>query len=389
MFTKIRIDNYVLQKVLGKGKNSEIFLATKDQSHEKFVIKKYSREFNGKSNLYNEINILKKLNHPNIIKLEDLKKTRNSFYTIYEYCNGEKLSEILHYYMEFYNKKLLPEGIVQHLMNQIIYAFLYMERMKICYNEFRMENNVNYNNINLDNILINFDNEKNKEEINLMNATAKIINFKNAYTFTYENFQLDGELILSQHNKKRVDSIIFCLGKICYELIVGKTPFEANNDEELKTKIKKGDYYIPSGLSMEAIDFINNTLKYSEENRLQLYNLQKLDFLSKKIEDFHFCNFNHMKIFDKANINIQGIVVNMKNKEDKVLTKIIEMSEENEEESKNEIKNEKYELFSIENPFPNLKESVEQDINDEDYVYLAPNFKIKDSIMLYQKRNKK
>lgn len=33
-----------------------------------------------------EINILLKLNHPNIIKLKDFKKTTNNWYLIFEFC---------------------------------------------------------------------------------------------------------------------------------------------------------------------------------------------------------------------------------------------------------------------------------------------------------------
>lgn len=48
-------------------------------------------------NLKNEINILAKINSPNVIKLVDIVKTENNFYLVMELCNGgdlEKLKEI-------------------------------------------------------------------------------------------------------------------------------------------------------------------------------------------------------------------------------------------------------------------------------------------------------
>ena len=42
-----------------------------------------------------EINILKKLNHPNIIKFIDAKKTENNIYLIMEFCNGGALEDFI------------------------------------------------------------------------------------------------------------------------------------------------------------------------------------------------------------------------------------------------------------------------------------------------------
>lgn len=43
----------------------------------------------------NEINILKSIDNPNIIKLIDALKTQNNYYIVYEYCNGGTLEEKL------------------------------------------------------------------------------------------------------------------------------------------------------------------------------------------------------------------------------------------------------------------------------------------------------
>lgn len=42
-----------------------------------------------------EINIIKKLNHPNIIKFIDAKKTDNNIYLIMEFCNGGSLESLV------------------------------------------------------------------------------------------------------------------------------------------------------------------------------------------------------------------------------------------------------------------------------------------------------
>ena len=42
-----------------------------------------------------EIKILRKMDHINIIKLYDIKKTANNFYLILEFCNEGDLNEYL------------------------------------------------------------------------------------------------------------------------------------------------------------------------------------------------------------------------------------------------------------------------------------------------------
>ena len=377
--TKItKIDEYELKEVIGKGKISEIYLASKDQSSEKFAIKKYLREIAEKDisilrDLKNEIVVLRKINHPNIIKFKDIKKTKKTFYLIYEYCNGEKLSKIINDYIQIYNKKL-PEEIVQKLMKQIIDAFEYINSKKICFPEFEdlgyLDNdriNIGDENIKLDNILVDFNSETDKEKINLIDAKIKMINFKKAYYY-HDNFDMrEGNINLSKTIKK---NIIFCIGKICYELLTGKPPFEEKYLGEF------GNYFIPNNLSIEAINFLNSTLQKSEQFRVSLKDIHKLDFLSKNKNDFHFCDFTRMPNFDKLNLNIKGIIVNINNDKYKEYIKV-------------KIKKENKELTDKENPFSNLKESLEIDINSNEDNGNNNLPIIKDSVQLYLEKYRK
>ena len=51
----------------------------------------------------NEIDILSKIDHPNVIKFKEILRTTNNFYLIYEFCNGGVLVHLLK------KKKLLSE----------------------------------------------------------------------------------------------------------------------------------------------------------------------------------------------------------------------------------------------------------------------------------------
>ena len=117
----------------------------------------------------------------------------------------------------------------------------------------------------------------------------------------------------------------------------------------------------------------------SDKFRVSLKDIHKLDFLSKNINDFHFCDFNIVPNFDKLNLNIKGIIVNINNDKYKEDIKINEKKENNE-------------LSDIE-PFSNLKESVEIEINKNDEANGNNKanenydmFNIKDSVTLYKNK---
>ena len=95
----MKLENYELVDKLGEGAFGEVWLTTKKDSPKKFATKKLDREEIEKSEsmkyLRNEIAILQYLNHPNIVKFKDVKKTKKNFYIIMEYCNGGELSKDL------------------------------------------------------------------------------------------------------------------------------------------------------------------------------------------------------------------------------------------------------------------------------------------------------
>ncbi|MBR4592991.1 MAG: protein kinase, partial [Bacteroidaceae bacterium] len=73
---------------------------------------------------------LRNVNHPNIIKLHEIKQTLNNFYLVFEFCNGGGLSNCLERYMKN-NGKPFTQEIVQHIMKQIVSGIQYLHNNKI------------------------------------------------------------------------------------------------------------------------------------------------------------------------------------------------------------------------------------------------------------------
>ena len=109
----MQIGDLVLLKPVGKGAFGEVFLTTKRGTQQQFATKKVQKSVvlqeKVKKYFNNEIFILRNVNHPNIIKLYEIKQTLNNFYLVFELCNGGGLSNCLERYMKNNGKPFTKE----------------------------------------------------------------------------------------------------------------------------------------------------------------------------------------------------------------------------------------------------------------------------------------
>ena len=246
------------------------------------------------------------LEHPNIVKLEETKKSYHSYYIVMEYINGGGLSQCLKKYIEK-NGKAFPENIVQYLMRQIIDALVYIHDKKIIHRDLK-----------LDNIMVHFDSESDKENLNMMKAQIKIIDFGFAILLSKEDLASTAvgspinmdPIILEKYNQIRDKNStydnkadIWSIGTVCYELLIGKTVFNAETMNDLVEKVKEGKYKIPSSVSKELVSFLNDMLQYDPNYRLNAKELQKHPFLTKNIKDFSYINTKRVTKDDKIKKN--------------------------------------------------------------------------------------
>jgi serine/threonine protein kinase len=79
---------------------------------------------------------------------------------------------------------------------------------------------------------------------------------------------------------------IWSLGTICYEMLIGKSAFDADDMEDLISKVENGSYNVPTTLSHEVVSFLNGMLQYEGVNRLSAEQLSRHAFLTKDVKDF-------------------------------------------------------------------------------------------------------
>ena len=324
------LDEYTLTQFLGKGTFGEVYLTKKQNSDFLFATKRMSKELvdDPKYTKYfnNEITILRKLYHKNIIRLEALKKTTHHYYVIMEYCNGGTLTECLEKYKNIYHKPFTEE-IVQYIMRQIVSAINYIHSLRIIHRDLK-----------LDNILVKFENESDKTKLNLLKAEIKIIDFgfaaykdqkgllqtaigspMNMDPLILKKFNPDGTTNKELGYDEKAD--IWSLGTLCYQMLIGSCAFDAYNMKELVSKIEEGTYKVPTNLSKEVVSFLNGMLQYNPEKRLSANDLIKHAFLIKNISDFTRIDINQIskKVYGgelKINIKENNTIWSIFNEDD-------------------------------------------------------------------------
>ena len=299
----MKVDNLTLEKLLGKGSFGEVQLTRIDGDDKYYATKVYEREkiepTQAFKYLKNEIKILHMLDHPNIVKFVQVKKTKKHFYIVMEFCNGGELEQLLDQYQKKFGCAF-SEEIVQYLMKQIISAFKYLHGKNIMHRDIKLEN-----------ILVNFDNEEDKKNLNMMKATVKIIDFgfaciieKNSLTYTAIGNMLNMDPLilkkLTSHGKVRElgydqKADIWSLGTICYQMLIGKAAFDADDIDELVDKVEKGKYKVPTSLSREVVSFLNGMLQYDSNLRLTSEQLYNHPFLTTNYKDLHKIDLSKVK----------------------------------------------------------------------------------------------
>ena len=303
---------YTFGKVIGTGSYGQVRLAVHRLTKQVRAVKIIQKAKVNINALLNEINILSKLSHPNIMQIFEVFDDNTNVYIVSEYCKGGELFDIIS------TKGSFTEKDACVIMKQLMSA--------ICYSH---QNNIVHRDLKPENILMDNDTD---------DLTIKLIDWGCAQTIksAKQSKQADGtayyiapEVLKGEYNEK---CDIWACGVIFYILLCGYPPFNGETDDEIYEAVLSGKFQFPEEdwdqVSQEAKDLIKKMLTKDPKKRISaLYSMQDVWFkkneekseydkkLAKKV-------LNNMKKFKKHRIlekTIISFIINQLVKKDERL----------------------------------------------------------------------
>ena len=219
---------------------------------QKCAIKIYSKKSledpSLKKNVTREIKILKKIDHPNIVKFYEEISGRLNLYIVMEYVKGIALNN----HLQIKGLKRLDEIEACEVFTQLISALDYCHNKGITHRDIKLEN-------------IQLDLHFNVKLIDFGFATC-FSNNKKSLVYCGSPSYMAPEII----NKEEfagppVD--IWAAGIVLYLLVTGNFPFKSLKENRLFEKILKGEFEIPGYVSAMCRNLIMRILVQNPETR--------------------------------------------------------------------------------------------------------------------------
>lgn len=232
--------------------------------------------------IVNEVNILRELRHPYIVKYYDriINQMQGKIFIIMEYLPGGDLRQFLKKCKKA--EKEIEEDYIWRILSQLLSA---LER---CH--YRMDKGILkpilHRDIKPENIFLDPFNDIKLGDFGL----AKILNSKSAYATTNVGtpYYMSPELIKElKYNEK---SDIWAIGCLIYELAAKKPPFEGTNQFSLAKRIIDGKYsQISSHYSNYLREIIREMIQIEPSMRPDIHRLQAFNKLKFYNRDTQLC----------------------------------------------------------------------------------------------------
>ena len=269
------------------------------------------------ASLIDEIEILKNLEHPNIMKIYECFVDNNNYYIVSEYCDqGHLLSKL---------EKLerMDQIVVKFLMDQIFNAVAYLHSKNVLHGDIKLENILlikikkksgrRFTSINQD---FN-ENEKLTEDINKNFGARKTSSKSNNYIKDMMNYEVKlidfgcSKYFVKKKTKKKkklrgiIGTSIYCspevvdnlydersdewsCGVLMYILLSGVPPFFGETEEEIFEKVKKCKYdFTPAPfkkVSKNCKDLIRRLLEPKKQYRIKANEALRHPFFTESFD---------------------------------------------------------------------------------------------------------
>ena len=261
------ISDFECLKELGIGSFGKVYLVYHKVTKAKYALKTIDKldevNYEEKSYFAREIEIMYKLNHPNICKLYSHFEDDNYCYFLLQYIPKGSAYDII----PKNGKKQKNVKLVASVMKDLISAIYYLHNMNppIIHRDIKPEN-----------ILLD---ENSKAYLTDFGWSNYIRNNRSRSTICGTPLYLPPEMVTESGHNEKAD--IWCIGVLLFELMTGKVPFDGNDYTTVKCNIMKLNISWPSDIDPEVKDLISKILKKNPNDRLSIEKILSHSFFTK------------------------------------------------------------------------------------------------------------
>ncbi|OMJ92304.1 hypothetical protein SteCoe_4966 [Stentor coeruleus] len=239
------LNDYIIGNTIGSGSYGTVKYGIHKSTQRKVAIKIYDKakfsDIARQKSVQNEIKILSKIEHANIVRLYQSVDMPKYLYIVLEFVSGCSLSTM----MKRKINRRMEEFEANKLFRELLLALDYLHNKSVTHRDVKLENTL-------------VDQSGVVKLIDFGFATC-FPNDKKAKIFCGTPSYMAPEIVSKkEYYGPPVD--IWAAGVLLYALITGNFPFRANSDKDLYKQISRGHYVVPEYVSIAAKHFIAKML---------------------------------------------------------------------------------------------------------------------------------
>lgn len=258
--TENGVGSYTFVKKIGSGTYGCVKLATHNKTKQKVAIKilqksQIQTKICDLQKMYREMQILKMLDHPNIVKLYQIIETDDKLYLVMEYMEGGELYDKIKKHGPMVDKD------ARELIRQLVSAIQYCHAKGIAHRDLKLEN-----------ILLDRDGKTIKLiDFGFSNFTS---HYSKLSTFCGSPPYAAPELFQGiEYNGFKTD--IWALGVIIYTITTASLPFDGANVNSIRVKVESANFRIPPYMSVSCTILVKQCITIDPVKRSNIYDIMK------------------------------------------------------------------------------------------------------------------
>ncbi|XP_051282305.1 calcium/calmodulin-dependent protein kinase IGb [Dicentrarchus labrax] len=240
-----------IMEELGSGAFSEVYMVKEKKTGKMFAMKCVKKKQKRDLNLENEIAVLRRIKHENVVGLEDFYESHTHYYLIMQLVSGGELFD------RILDRGVYSEKDASSVIQQVLQAVSYLHQNGIVHRDLKPENILYYSQEEQSKIMISDFGLSKMVEDDIMSTACGTPGY------------VAPEVLAQKPYSKAVDC--WSIGVITYILLCGYPPFYEESESRLFSKIMKAQYEFDSpfwdDISESAKDFIRNMMQKNPSMR--------------------------------------------------------------------------------------------------------------------------